>query len=100
MGEAGAEGGVCRAMEEIANRLSLIERCYQQGEMSALWKTSKGLVAIADQVGLRKLARASHAVAQCAKQQDAVALAATVARLVRLGDRSLTAVWDTPELSV
>jgi len=100
MGEAGAQGVVCRAMEEIANRLSLIERCYYQRDMEALWRASKGLIGIADQIGLGLLAQVARDVADCVKADESTALAATLARLIRLGDRSLSAVWDIPELSV
>ena len=100
LGEAGAHGVVCRAMEEIANRLSLIERCYYQRDMDALWKASKGLIGIADQVGLSILANVSRDVAACVRAEDSTSLAATLARLIRLGDRSLSLVWDMPELSV
>lgn len=99
LGEAGAEGVVNRAMEEMANRLSLIERCYFQGETDALWKATKGLIGIAEQIGLETLAGAARALADCAKGDDAVALSAVLNRLIRLGDRSLTAVWDMPETS-
>ncbi|WP_147126299.1 hypothetical protein [Shimia ponticola] len=100
LGESGAQGVICRAMEEIANRLSLIERCYYQRDMEALWRASKGLIGIADQVGLETVARVAGDVAGSAKVGDDTALAATLARLIRLGDRSLTVVWDVPELSV
>lgn len=100
LGEAGTQGVVCRAIEEIANRLSLIERCYYQRDMDALWRASKGLIGIADQVGLTLVARVSRDVAACVKAEDETALSATLARLIRLGDRSLSAVWDMPELSV
>ncbi|MEM1375482.1 MAG: hypothetical protein AAGF78_13980 [Pseudomonadota bacterium] len=99
LGEAGAEGVINRAMEELANRLSLIERCYFQGETEALWKATKGLIGIAEQIGLETLANAARALADCAKGDDAVALSAVLNRLIRLGDRSLTAVWDMPETS-
>ncbi len=100
LGEAGAEGVINRAMEEMANRLSLIERCYYQGDMDALWKASKGLIGIVDQIGLGGVGNASRAVAECARGSDSVALAAVMNRLIRLGDRSLTAVWDMPEVSL
>ncbi|MEL6914522.1 MAG: hypothetical protein AAFP13_08470 [Pseudomonadota bacterium] len=99
LGEAGAEGVLNRAMEEMANRLSLIERCYYQDDHAALWKAAKGLVGIAEQIGVVTLAEASRAVADCAGRTDKTALAATMNRLIRLGDRSLTAVWDMPEIS-
>ena len=97
MGEAGAEGVISRAMEETASRLSLIEHCYCQGDEEALWKSAKGLIGIAEQIGMVSLAEASRAVAECARSTDRVALAAVLARLIRLGDRSLTAMWEMPE---
>ncbi|MEM6478522.1 MAG: hypothetical protein AAF841_08885 [Pseudomonadota bacterium] len=96
LGEAGAEGIISRAMEELANRLSLIERCYYQEDVETLWKASKGLIGIAEQIGLTSLAESARAVADCARKPDRVALAAVLNRLIRLGDRSLTAVWDLP----
>jgi len=97
IGEAGAEGVLCRAMEEMANRLSYIERCYARQDREAVWKTAKGLIGITEQIGLSCLAEAARAVAACARESDDVALAATLGRLIRLGDRSLTSVWDLPE---
>ncbi|MCH2076385.1 MAG: hypothetical protein MK180_05780 [Rhodobacteraceae bacterium] len=99
LGEAGAEGVINKAMEEVANRLSLIERCYYKQENDVLWKSAKGLISIAEQIGLMELAVSAQAVADCAQHDDKVALAAVVNRLVRMGDRSLTAVWDISDIS-
>ncbi|MEL6607889.1 MAG: hypothetical protein AAFO93_03165 [Pseudomonadota bacterium] len=100
LGEAGAEGVMSRTMEELANRLSLVERCYYQGNMDALWKAAKGMIGTAEHVGLLSLAQVASDVADAARGDDTVALAAVLGRLIRLGDRSLTAVWDAPEMSV
>ena len=62
-------------------------------------KGALGLVAIADQVGMSMLAQAATAVAICAERRDGPALAATLSRLMRISDCSLTAVWDTADLS-
>ncbi|MEM9350825.1 MAG: hypothetical protein AAGA47_11220 [Pseudomonadota bacterium] len=97
MGEAGAEGVMNRALEEIANRLTLIERCHFEGEREALWKAAKGLIGISEQIGLISVAGASRGVADCALGRDRVALNATMGRLIRLGDRALTAVWSASE---
>ncbi|MEM9437250.1 MAG: hypothetical protein AAGA15_09430 [Pseudomonadota bacterium] len=97
MGEAGAEGVISRALEEIANRLSLIERHYVEGNHEALWKASKGLVGISEQIGLTSVGDAARAVATCARGRDRVALSATIGRLIRLGDKALTAIWNMSE---
>jgi hypothetical protein len=100
LGESGAEDVVCRAMEEVAVRLSHTERLYRQDRMGDMRKSARSLVAIADQIGMNALARVSGDVTRCIDTGDPVALAATLARLLRVGERSLTAVWDLQDVTV
>tara|TARA_R110000737_G_scaffold13613_1_gene29474 strand:- start:199 stop:579 length:381 start_codon:yes stop_codon:yes gene_type:complete len=100
LGESGAEDVVCRAMEEVAVRLSHTERLYRQDRMGDMRKSARSLVAIADQIGMNALARVSGDVTRCIDAGDPVALAATLARLLRVGERSLTAVWDLQDVTV
>jgi len=100
LGEAGAEDVVCRAMEEIAVRLSHTERLYRQDRLREMRKSARSLVAIADQVGMKNLAAVAEDVTRCIDDCDPVALAATLARLLRVGERSLTAVWDLQDASL
>jgi hypothetical protein len=100
MGEAGAEDVICRAMEELAIRLTCAERMYRSGQSGDLRKSVRSMAAIADQVGMHLLARVARDVACVIDLGDDHALAATLARLLRIGDRSLTAVWDIRDLSV
>ncbi|MGI3166694.1 hypothetical protein [Pseudooceanicola sp. 200-1SW] len=100
LGEAGAEDVVCRAMEEIAVRLSHTERLYRQDRLCDMRKSARSLVAIADQVGMRALSRVAEDVTRCVDARDPVALAATLARLLRVGERSLTAIWDLQDASL
>jgi hypothetical protein len=99
VGQAQAEEIICRAMEELAVRLALMERAYAAGEFMALAKGARGLVAIARQVGMTSLADVANDVSACAARRDGPALGATLARLMRISDRSLTAVWDSADLS-
>lgn len=100
LGEAGAEDVVCRAMEELAVRLSHTERLYRQNEMMDLRKSARSLVAISEQIGMYSVARVARDVTYCIDDDDHVALAATLYRLLRIGERSLTAIWDMQDLSV
>lgn len=100
LGEAAAEDVICRAMEELAVRLSHAERMYREGEVEGLRKSVRSMAAIADQIGLHLLARVARDVTTTIDRSDMIALAATLARLLRIGDRSLTAIWDTRDLSV
>lgn len=100
LGEAGAEDVVCRALEELAQRLTEAERQYATAQFLDLRKTVRSLVGIADQVGMRELARSAVHVVDCIDRGDPVALAATLSRLLRVGEQSLCAVWELQGLSV
>ena len=100
LGEAGAQDVVCRAMEELAIRLSQLEQNYRAGNLKAVRKTVKGLIGITEQVGMQRFADVACDVRRSVDNNDPVALGATMARLLRIGDCSLTAVWDLQDLSV
>jgi len=94
LGETGAEDIVCRALEELAARLSHAERCYREGRIADMRKSSRSLIAIADQLGMSLLAGVAGDVTSSIDAGDHVALAATFARLLRIGERSLCEIWD------
>lgn len=100
LGPSGAEDVVCRAMEELAARLSQIDRDYRAAQWAELRKGARALAAIADQMGMATLARVGRDVTTCVDAGDRVALAAVLSRLFRSGERSLTAVWDMQGLTV
>lgn len=100
LGEAGAEDVVCRAIEELAVRLSHCERLWRQQSWDKLRKCARSLVAIADQIGMTVLARVADDVTCAVDAADTAAIGATLYRLLRVGERSLTAVWDLQDLSV
>lgn len=100
LGSVGAENVVCRAMEELAVRLTHLEKVFRDEDWSALRKGARALSAIADQVGMCGLARVAGHVVDCVDSGNAVSRAATVARLMRVGEHSLTAVWDLQDVTV
>ncbi len=100
MGEAQAEEVICRAMEELALRLTHAERIYRSGQMAGLQKTVRAIAAIADQIGLQLLADVARHVSCTVDQHDPVATAATMARLSRIGGGSLTSFLDLQDLSL
>ncbi|MEM6303695.1 MAG: hypothetical protein AAF744_03185 [Pseudomonadota bacterium] len=97
LGTPGAEDVVCRAMEELALRMSHTERLYSEGDWPALRKNTRSLIAIADQIGMMMLSKVAGDVTECIDAGDPVAVAATLTRLMRIGERSLTAIWDVGE---
>ena len=100
LGAAGAETVVCRAIEELAVRISHCERLWRQKDPIGLRKSARSLIAISDQIGMTALAAVAWDVTHAVDTNDPVAMAATLHRLVRIGDRSLTAVWDLQDLSL
>lgn len=100
LGEAGAQDVVCRAMEELAVRLAKVNETYLAQNLNDLHKGAKGLIGIAEQIGMQKLANVARDVCNCTDNYDPISLGATLARLMRIGDQSLTAVWDLQDLSV
>jgi hypothetical protein len=100
LGEAGAQNVVSRAREELAVRLSCLEEAYDSGKVDVLCKGAKALVGISEQIGMNELALAARATQDCATGPDHVALAATMARMLRLGDCSLAKAWNLQGLSV
>jgi len=100
LGAAGAEDVVCRAMEELAARLALAERCWREENWAQIRKSARGLIAIAEQLGMRLLAHVARDVMTCIDDRDGIALAATLSRLLRIGERSLSEVWEMQDLTI
>lgn len=100
LGQAGAENVISRAVEELAIRLSTVSRAYEQGDLRQVAKISRSIIAIADQVGMPALGVVAADVEGLTHRRDNAALAATIARLNRLGEKFLMAVWDMQDVSV
>ena len=100
LGPNAAEDVICRAMEELAQRLCQVQEMALSGPREDMHKTLRSLSAIAQQIGMTSLSRVSYDVMNCIEFGDLVAEAATLARLARTGERSLTELWDINEFSV
>ena len=96
MGEVSAEDILCRAMEELALRMSHCERLFRTDDHAGLRKSARSLIAIADQIGMDVLARVAGDVTYCIDRRDTVGLN----RLMRTGEGSLTAVWDLQDITL
>ena len=100
LGSAGAENIICRAVEELAIRLSDLAPLHSAGKGGEIERLAHSLIGIADQIGLPSLARVARDVCSCTAAPDEAALAATICRLERIGDKSLMAVWDLEGMSL
>ena len=80
-------------LDEFAIRLSVLECAGKQNKRAAIRKAVDALMSIGQQIGLGSLTDAAHNVRALTASSDDPALAAAVARLVRLGDMCLISLW-------
>ena len=100
LGEAAALDVVCRAMEELALRLSHCSRLHSAGHWDEMRKCTRSLIAISEQIGMLVLARVAGDVIETLDAGDLPATGATFARLLRIGEQSLTAIWDLQDITI
>ena len=98
--DPGADDVLGRAVQALAARMAECQRLYQAGRLEEMRRNLRSQIIISDQIGMVSMAGAARHVQNCLDREDTVALAATLARLLRIGDRSLSAVWDLPDLSI
>lgn len=94
LGDREADRVICDAMEDLALSLARIGRAYGVRDLDAIVTLAQGLERVCARIGLVKLERVAQGVRTCAARGDVPGLDATLARLSRVGDRSLSAVWD------
>lgn len=94
LGSSGGDGVVTRAMEELAVRLAKVESCHRKGNFDELQRAARSMIAISEQIGMVTFATVAGDVSRLAMEDEGTALAATVERLMRIGENSLLAVWD------
>jgi len=97
LGEPAAAPVIGAALEQLALALRRTVAASQQGDPGAVVAHADQLSRLAWQVGLVTLAGVAIDVGACAERRAPAALAATTCRLERIGNRSLTELWDLPE---
>lgn len=95
LGEDCAAQVIGAALEELARALRRTVLAAQERDLGAVVNHADQLSRLAWQVGLVTLAGVAIDVGACAERRDATALGSTVARLERIGNRSLTQIWDS-----
>lgn len=100
LGESGAEDAICEAMEELATRLTDMNEVAAVAAPDLLQAAAQGVAELAAHIGLSSLSRTAMDVQYCLQINNGPAISATMARMMRIGERSLTAVWDNRDLSV
>jgi hypothetical protein len=92
LGPHGAEDVVCRALEDISHRLRRLSEDYAALDMDKLARGARSIAAVSAQIGLRDLALVATHVLDCTGHGESAALAATLARMFRVGRRAVTEI--------
>ena len=97
LGEAAAQNVIGLALEQLASTLAAIDGAILAGDLTATVAHADRLSRLAWQVGLTSLSGVAVDLGACAERRDLGALAAVRARLMRVGNRSLTQIWDSAD---
>lgn len=82
------------ALEKIAERVAAAEAAWRAGEFARLSRISRSLAGLSEAIGIETLGTVARTIAVEADRADDVTLAALVARLGRVSNASLAAIWD------
>ncbi len=99
LGKPTATQVIGAALEQLALALTRTLEAAEQDDPASVVSHADQLSRLAWQVGLVTLAGVAIDVGGCAERGDRIGLGATASRLRRIGNRSLTQIWDTPDSS-
>lgn len=100
LGHQAGEAAICAAMEDVAVLIRTASDGWGRGDLQIVQPTARQVSGIATRLGLVTLARTAAGVADLCDKFDGTAMAAAVARMVRLGEQSLIAVWEAQDVSL
>lgn len=92
LGRIDAAHLIAATSQDLAEHFARIEQLVQTQGTEQLGWTSVEVERLADQVGMIGLARVAHDLQECCARDDHPALEAVAARLLRIGERSLSAM--------
>lgn len=94
LGEPAARNVIGMALEQLASILTAVDVALGAGDMAQSVAHAERMSRLAWQIGLLSLAGVAMDLGSTAERGDMPAVAAIRARLLRVGNRSLTAIWD------
>lgn len=100
LGDRGAEAFVMETVEAISDILADVDGLIRVGRLTEIVPKAQVVSKLSIDIGLTSLARVSRDMGIAARAGDMVAYRAVWERLVRIGDRSLSQVWELPGLSL
>lgn len=84
-----ASDAVCTGLEELSRHLRWLDDDYRSDRFDRLGARVRGIILLADQLGLRRVGQVAADVVYCLDDPENVALAATLSRLMRLISQAL-----------
>ncbi|WP_444463012.1 hypothetical protein [Rhodobacter capsulatus] len=100
LGQFAAERLIAAAMEDLAVHLVAVQLAAREQRAELLDRGAAEIARLARQVGMDPVSRVAQDLRACVARDDRVGQAAVLARLVRLAERSLTAVWDYQDMQL
>ncbi len=100
LGPRGADEVISRTMEELAVQLANVHKALERGKFNEVLVAAQKIAEFSAHVGMPSLSTVAKNVASVAGSNDTIAIRSTVARLERIGEMSLTQVWDLQDLSM
>lgn len=99
LGEGPAQHVIGLALEQLAAALTAVEQALREDDRAGACAHAERMSRLAWQIGLLSLAGVAMDLGSCIERADEPAIAAIRARLMRVGNRSLTEIWDGPALN-
>ncbi|KIX17414.1 hypothetical protein TW83_06480 [Paracoccus sp. S4493] len=99
LGETSAQHVIGLALEQLAAALTAVDGALDDADLAQAAAHAERMSRLAWQIGLLSLAGVAMDLGSTAERGDVPALAAIRARLLRVGNRSLTAIWDRTALA-
>jgi len=99
LGEGPAQHVIGLALEQLAAALGAVEQALRENDRAAACGHAERMSRLAWQIGLLSLAGVAMDLGSCIERGDEPAIAAIRARLMRVGNRSLTEIWDGPGIT-
>lgn len=95
-----AEEVLQRGIEDIAARLTEMQRHFDAGDWPALIRSTRFAARMAEPLGMASFSHVARDLAGATISADGPARAATMARLQRIAARSVTAIRDLRDMTM
>jgi hypothetical protein len=99
-GKREAEDLLQRGIEDLTARVTEIQRHFDDGDGLALVRSARLAARMADRLGMTSFTAVARDLIAATEAADRPAQAATLARLMRIAERSVTAIWDLRDMTM